>query len=192
MPAIPKKKTSQTVWIAKWEHKHGEDISIHTTEEGAGKQCATWAREALEEWATPDEHLELTFYNDLTDDDLIARWPELTGETEFLYVEDHLLHGPEIWDEVWDEAKDEPKTLEEPKPKTWKDVFPEATLKADDKGKLLVYTGKTGLSPEVLDQLGDGAPYFQELGWSSDGELVIHTGKIGASIKTIDVFETPK
>ena len=100
MPAIPKKKTSQIVWAAKWEHKHGEDISLHTTEEGAGKQCALWAREALEEWATPEE---LSSYNDLTDDDLLARWPELTGETEFLFVEDHVLHGPDVWDEVWDE-----------------------------------------------------------------------------------------
>jgi hypothetical protein len=97
MPAIPKKETSETVWLAKWDHKHGEDISIHTTEEGAGKQCATWAREALEDWAIPEE---LEFYKYLPDDDLIAHWPELTGETEFLFVEDHILYGAEVWDEV--------------------------------------------------------------------------------------------
>jgi len=189
MPAIPKKKTSQTVWAAKWEHKHGEDISLHTTEEGARKQLVAWARETLDGW-----HIDGKQYSSLDvcgeehptfdDDALIKAWPELTGETEFLCVEDHVLHGPDIWDEA--------KALEKPKPKTWKDVFPEATLKADNKGKLLVYTGKSGLSPEVLDQLANGAPPFQELGWSSDGELVIHTGKIGASIKSIDVFETPK
>ena len=97
MPAIPKKKTSETVWVAKWEHKHGDDIAIHATEEGAGKQCATWAREVLGEWATPEE---LSFYNDLTDDDLIAAWPEITGETEFLYVEDHILYSADVWEEV--------------------------------------------------------------------------------------------
>ena len=112
MPAIPKKKPSQTVWLAKWDHKHGEDISIHTTEEGAGKQCTTWARQALEDWATPEE---LEFYSDLTDDDLIAAWPEITGETEFLFVEDHILYGPEVWDEMQGKSIKEIDVFETPK-----------------------------------------------------------------------------
>ena len=112
MPAIPNKKTSETVWLAKWDHKHGEDISIHTTEEGAGKQCATWAREALEDWATPEE---FEFYNNLTDDDLIAHWPELTGETEFLFVEDHALYGAEVWDEVSEKTIKSVDVFETPK-----------------------------------------------------------------------------
>ena len=183
MPAIPKTKTSQTVWAAKWEHKHGEDISLHTTEEGAGKQCALWARQALEEWATPEE---LSFYNDVADDDLLARWPELTGETEFLFVEDHVLHGPEVWDEVWDEGN------EEPKKKTWKQLFPESTLKPNADGQMLLYTGMHGLSPEVIDKLREDAPYFQELGYGGDGELIINTGQNRDSIKTVDVFEVKK
>jgi len=97
MPAIPKTKTSQTVWVAKWDHKHGEDLTLHTTEEGAGKQCAAWAREELESWATPEE---LDFYKNLSDDDLISQWGELTGEHEYFSVEDHMLHSADVWEEV--------------------------------------------------------------------------------------------
>jgi hypothetical protein len=105
MPAIPKTKASQTVWVAKWEHKHGEDISIHTTEEGARKQLVAWARGTLDEW-----HIDGKQYSSLDvcgeehptfdDDALIKAWSELTGETEVLYVEDHILYGPKGWDEV--------------------------------------------------------------------------------------------
>jgi len=101
MPAVPKTKTSQTVWIATWDHKHGVDLSVHNTEEGAAKQCAAWARGALEEWATPEE---LEYYNNLTDDDLISHWGEISGETEFFEVRRNLLHGPEVWDEVWEKT----------------------------------------------------------------------------------------
>ena len=189
MPAIPKKKTSQTVWIATWDHKHGVDMSVHTTEEGAGKQCAAWARGSLEEWATPEE---LDFYTNLSDDDLISKWGEISGETEFFEVRRNLLHGPDIWDEVWDEAKDEPKVSEDPKKKTWKELFPESTLKPNSEGQLFVHTGVNGLGPEIINQLRDGAPYFQELAWTSDGELIIQTGRTRDSIKTIDVFEVEK
>ena len=118
MPAIPKKKTSQTVWAAKWEHKHGEDISLHTTEEGARKQLVAWARETLDGW-----HIDGKQYSSLDfdeehptfdDDALIEAWPELTGETEFLYVEDHVLHSAEVWDEVSEKTLKEIDVFEFP------------------------------------------------------------------------------
>ena len=89
MPAIPKTKKSQTVWAAKWEHKHGEDISLHTTEEGARKQLVAWARGSLDGWNA-----------DANDQDLVDNWCEITGETEALYVEDHILHSADVWEEV--------------------------------------------------------------------------------------------
>jgi len=96
MSAIPKMRpiVQQTVWVAKWEHKHGEDLAIHTTEEGARKQLVAWARGCVEEWTTPEE---LSFYNNLPDAHLIARWFEITGEAESLYVEDHLLYSADAW-----------------------------------------------------------------------------------------------
>jgi len=119
MPAIPKTKKSQTVWAAKWEHKHGEDISLHTTEEGARKQLVAWARETLEEW-----HIDGKQYSSLDvcgeehptfdDDALIEAWPELTGETEFLYVEDHILHSAEVWEEVSEKTLKEIDVFEFP------------------------------------------------------------------------------
>ena len=87
MPAIPKKKTSETVWVAKWEHKHGDDIAIHATEE--------WARTVLEDFDDWEGR-----YAALSDVALIEKWSDITGETEFLYVEDHILYGPEVWEEV--------------------------------------------------------------------------------------------
>ena len=93
MPAIPKKTTPRTVWVAKWEHKHGEDLAIHTTEEGARKQLVAWAREALDDWQ--DESCK-----NVSDHDLVANWREITGETEALYVEDHVLYGAEEWNEA--------------------------------------------------------------------------------------------
>jgi len=95
MPAISKKKTSETVWVAKWEHKHGDDIAIHATEEGARKQLVAWTRAAIEDFDDWEGR-----YAALSDDALIEAWPDITGETEFLYVEDHILYGPEVWEEA--------------------------------------------------------------------------------------------
>ena len=88
-------KTSQTVWAAKWEHKHGEDISLHTTEEGARKQLVAWARGNLEVWDPYVDNLET--YASKSDEDLIDDWGDITGYTESLYVEDHLLYSADAW-----------------------------------------------------------------------------------------------
>mgnify|MGYP005829867455 CR=1 FL=1 len=108
MPAIPKSKTYETVWLAKWDHKHGEDISIHTTEDGARKQLVTWARGVLEDWQDDS-------YKNVSDKDLLDNWPEITGETEFLFVEDHILYGPEVWDEMQGKSIKEIDVFEAPK-----------------------------------------------------------------------------
>ena len=84
MPAIPKKK-QQTIHLAVWDHKHGLDMSAHTTEKGAFKQCVDWAREALEEWQDDS-------YKSYTDEDLYSSWGDITGFTEFFRVDTVLLN----------------------------------------------------------------------------------------------------
>mgnify|MGYP003127357474 CR=1 FL=1 len=100
MLASPKTKTSQTVWAAKWEHKHGEDISIHTTQEGAQKQLVAWARETLEDWSSDPQDEWDKEHAKLDDENLIKAWTDITGGSEFLYVEDHVLHSANVWEEV--------------------------------------------------------------------------------------------
>ena len=92
MPQLPigmkKVRKPQTIFLAVWEHKHGQDVSAHTTKEGAFKQCTKWAREALEDWQDDS-------YKKYTDEDLFWGWPEITGETEFLTINETLLHEGE-------------------------------------------------------------------------------------------------
>ena len=88
MPAIPKKK-QQTIYLAIWDHKHGQDVSAHTTEEGARKQLVDWARDALLEWQT---HEEESYYGNMRDSDLLGCWSEITGDTEFFRVDEALLN----------------------------------------------------------------------------------------------------
>ena len=98
MLATPKTQpTQQTVWVAKWEHKHGGDISLHATEEGARKQLAAWARETLDDWCSDPKDDWDKEHAALDDAALIEAWPEITGETESLYVEDHLLYSADAW-----------------------------------------------------------------------------------------------
>tara|TARA_Y100001970_G_scaffold52693_1_gene66615 strand:- start:5996 stop:6322 length:327 start_codon:yes stop_codon:yes gene_type:complete len=97
----------KTIYLAVREHKHGVDNSAHTTETGAKKQLAAWARETLDDW-----HIDGKQYSSLDvcgeehptfeDDALIEAWPELTGETEFLRVEMlHLHHDEPSEKENW-------------------------------------------------------------------------------------------
>ena len=88
MPVIPKKK-QQTIHLAIWDHKHGQDVSAHTTEDGAQNQCIEWAREAIDEWATKEEQ---DYYTNMNDSDLLGDWGEISGYTEFFEVRAVLLH----------------------------------------------------------------------------------------------------
>ena len=110
MPAIPNKKTFETVWVAKWEHKHGDDIAIHATEESARKQLVAWARAALEDFDDWEGR-----YATLSEDALIEKWSDITGETEFLYVEDHVLNSADVWDEMQEKSTKEIDVFDVPK-----------------------------------------------------------------------------
>ena len=85
-----------TIYLAVWEHKHGVDNSAHTTEAGARKQLAAWARDTIEDWTVylPEDYDD-TGAN-LTDDELLDSWSEITGETEFMSVQMLRLHHDEV------------------------------------------------------------------------------------------------
>ena len=39
-----------TIYLAKWLHKHGEDVAAFHEEDAAYKQCVLWMRETLADW----------------------------------------------------------------------------------------------------------------------------------------------
>jgi hypothetical protein len=79
------------IFLAVWDHKHGQDVSAHVTEDGAQKQLVIWARENLEEWVYPKDDWD-NYYTGLNDGALIKAWPEVTGNTEFFRVDEVQLH----------------------------------------------------------------------------------------------------
>ena len=84
-------EAQKTIFCAVWEHKRGQAVSAHTTREGAFKQCVTWARNEL----TSEARYSKTDHRVLSDSDLIESWPEITGDTEFIHVNELLLHKDE-------------------------------------------------------------------------------------------------
>lgn len=84
------------IYLATWDHKHGQDISAHTTNDGAFKQCVKWARETLEEWTCfcEDERTVL-HYEEMNDEELVGEWGELTGYSEFFKVDSLSLNEDE-------------------------------------------------------------------------------------------------
>ena len=80
------------VFLAVWKHKHGEDLSLHRSVETARAQLAEWGREALYDWlwAGNDEEAERLkrHYDGFSDKTLVARWSNITGDNEFMTVEE--------------------------------------------------------------------------------------------------------
>ncbi len=74
-----------TIFLAKWLHKHGEDVAAFYEEDAAYKQCVLWMRETLADWTDGQ--------SDYTDDALFDSWTEITGENEFMSVEPLEVHG---------------------------------------------------------------------------------------------------
>ena len=80
------------VFLALWDHKHGQDMSAHTTAEGAFNQCVLWARETIEHWTRHADEDEAA-YAEFSDEELFNSWGDITGHTEFLTVETLDLLG---------------------------------------------------------------------------------------------------
>jgi len=85
--------SQKQIYLAQWDHKHGQNISAHTTHDGAFKQCVEWARETLEEWLPYANNAEECAK--LNDKDLIANWGEITGYTEYFNVDSLSLNEDE-------------------------------------------------------------------------------------------------
>lgn len=73
------------VFLLKFEHKHGMDITVHRSETGAWFEGINYMRETAIEWGEEHE------VDDLSDDELWASWTELSGETEFFSIEEHQV-----------------------------------------------------------------------------------------------------
>jgi hypothetical protein len=71
------------VFLALWDHKHGQDMSAHTTEQGAFNQCVQWARASVR----PLNVRMVGGIAELSDEELFNSWGDITGHTEFLTVE---------------------------------------------------------------------------------------------------------
>jgi hypothetical protein len=76
-------KVRGTVYLAEYEHKHGNDHSIHTTHEGA----QNYFRDIVSDWKAEflDED-DSDPYNEYSLDELIESWGEITGHTEFFNI----------------------------------------------------------------------------------------------------------
>ena len=72
-----------TVYLAEYEHKHGNDYSVHTTQEGA----QNWFRDIVSDWKSEFLDADDEYpYNEFSLDELIESWGEVTGHTEFFNI----------------------------------------------------------------------------------------------------------
>ena len=73
-----------TVCIAVYEHKHGDDMSVHRTIEGAEAHLREIAKENLEEWGedTAQHGDDVEAWNEVW-----RNWHDMTGMTEFMRIE---------------------------------------------------------------------------------------------------------
>ena len=74
------------IFLALWDHKHGQDMSAHTTEQGAFNQCVQWARGTVEEWEERSWQ-KVGGIAELSDKELFSSWGDITGHTEFFTIE---------------------------------------------------------------------------------------------------------
>ena len=79
-PQRPSPKILNTVYVVVYDHKHGQDLSVHKTLDSARVKRTQMMRENLAEWNDNN-------YNNIPDDKLHLHWPELSGYTEFFSIE---------------------------------------------------------------------------------------------------------
>lgn len=81
-------EAQKTIFLAVWDHKHGQNVAAHTTENGARKQLVAWARDALSDWLDYGDK----DYAKMSDSDLLDNWGEISGYTEYFEVQGVLLN----------------------------------------------------------------------------------------------------
>ena len=77
----------ETVWVVSYDHKHGLDISIHKTQEGAERWAIGLVERYREDFSGPESE-----FTRMTNEQLLTYWTEYTGENEFIFVEKYLLN----------------------------------------------------------------------------------------------------
>ena len=83
----------KTIYLAQWDHKHGQDVSAHLSEASARKQCVAWMREHFDDWCSFLEPDKEEYFKSLNDTDLFNAWGEITGYTEFMSIVPIALHA---------------------------------------------------------------------------------------------------
>jgi len=74
-----------TFFLLVWDHKHGHDLSLHSTHAKARAIGVGLMRETSEEWNMDTSHL--------SDDDLWSTWTELSGDSEFFSIQQLSVDG---------------------------------------------------------------------------------------------------
>lgn len=67
------------------DHKHGQDVSLYSTYDGAQKAGVNFMRDIADEWG---ENV-----SDLSDESLWNSWTEIAGDTEFFSINELTLEG---------------------------------------------------------------------------------------------------
>ena len=67
------------------DHKHGQDMNLYSTYNGAQKAGVSFMREISGEWGED--------VSSIPDDILWRTWPEISGDTEFFSIEELELEG---------------------------------------------------------------------------------------------------
>ena len=71
----------QVIHMVRWEHKHGDDFSLHRTLAGATKAANEAMLNSLKSWLSEDELAAVDETGDLPDG-----FSELTGHNEFIDI----------------------------------------------------------------------------------------------------------
>jgi hypothetical protein len=84
---------TEKIWLAKYDHRHGEDLSAHRTREGALARIAAWASEWIEDVpAARDPAKYLAIKSLIADPDghrtLLFAWREYTDGCEDMNLEE--------------------------------------------------------------------------------------------------------
>ena len=77
------------LYAAIWDHKDGQDLTIHATEKSALSLLAKAAKMEIKNWIENSEE-QKPFFN-MSDGDLLEAWGEITGWNEFMTIEPHVL-----------------------------------------------------------------------------------------------------
>jgi hypothetical protein len=77
------------VWIVYYDHKHGVDISVHRTHKGAERWAVGLVNKYRNDFMDTGSDHE---WSRMTNEQLLPIWPKVTGDTEFINIDRHLMN----------------------------------------------------------------------------------------------------